>query len=222
MDAGPLIPCAGHKQPVPSFQPGMPPRIKKLARLPTAPSPHRRTLRRFEGHNHARELTFTCFRGQPFLRSDRACRWLIDALAAARAKHGFDLWAYCIMPTHTHLLLYYPAASGLRMGAILTSVKRPVTLRAVAWARRNRPSFLERMRDRQPNGKTHLRFWQRGGGYDRNLHTPEAVRDAVRYIHRNPVEAGLCVREIDWPWSSAKAWAGEPTPLALDLDRFPR
>lgn len=32
----------------------------------------------------------------------------------------------------------------------------------------------------------------------------EAVRVAcVRYVHLNPVRAGLCEREIDYPWSSA-------------------
>jgi putative transposase len=40
---------------------------------------------------------------------------------------------------------------------------------------------------------------------------------AVRYLARNPVEAGLAAAALDWPWSSAQAHAGleqPPIPLA--------
>jgi len=59
------------------------------------------------------------------------------------------------------------------------------------------------MRDEQPGGATSLRFWQRGGGFDRNLSMPKAIWDMIYYIHHNPVEDGLCSRPEDWPWSSA-------------------
>jgi len=48
---------------------------------------------------------------------------------------------------------------------------------------------------------------------------------ASRYIHRNPVEAGLVLEPWDWDWSSAKAYVGlaaPPTWLRTDaiLDMF--
>ncbi len=68
-----------------------------------------------------------------------------------------------------------------------------------------------------------LRFWQRGGGYDRNLWSPERIRDAVEYIHANPVVAGLCARPQDWAWSSAPAHMRlSPSPVALGLASMPR
>lgn len=31
--------------------------------------------------------------------------------------------------------------------------------------------------------------------------------EKLRYIHRNPVERGLCERPEDWQWSSFRQWA---------------
>jgi hypothetical protein len=45
------------------------------------------------------------------------------------------------------------------------------------------------------------------------------LRDANRYVVRNPVEAGLVTQAADWPWSSYRATAGlEPAPAFLELD----
>src|SRR5205814_799973 len=40
---------------------------------------------------HAHELTFSCYQRFPFLKAERTCQWLADAIAAARVKHSFDL-----------------------------------------------------------------------------------------------------------------------------------
>jgi hypothetical protein len=51
------------------------------------------------------------------------------------------------------------------------------------------------MRDRQPNGRQSHRFWQRGGGYDRDLHGAGAIHETIDYIHANPVRG----------WSSGRS-----------------
>jgi putative transposase len=43
---------------------------------------------------HVHELTFSCFHGISFLRAERTCQWLADAINAAREKYDFSLWAY--------------------------------------------------------------------------------------------------------------------------------
>jgi putative transposase len=85
-----------------------------------------------------------------------------------------------------------------------------------------RPSFLERMADRQPNGITRYRFWQRGGGYDRNVMQPKSAYLQIDYIHQNPVRRGLCSRAEDWQWSSAADHAGSRDgPLRVDRGSLP-
>ncbi len=47
---------------------------------------------------HAHELTFSCFHSFPFLRAERTCQWLADAVNEARRELDFALWAYVFMP----------------------------------------------------------------------------------------------------------------------------
>jgi putative transposase len=62
------------------------------------------------------------------------------------------------------------------------------------------------------DGQGRARFWQKGGGFDRNAATSTSFgalkASRVRYIHRNPVERGLAERPEDWRWSSVRWWMG--------------
>jgi putative transposase len=166
-------------------------------------------------------VTFSCFRRQPFLSKDGSRQWLVDAIERAREKHRFHLWAYVIMPEHVHLLLW-PTEPSYDIADILKSVKRSVVLRALAFVRREAPDFLARMEDRQSSGAAHYRFWQRGGGYDRNLIEIATIYKLIEYIHANPVRRGLCERPEDWLWSSAADHLGlRVGPLRIDRDSLP-
>ena len=49
-------------------------------------------------------------------------------------------------------------------------------------------------------------FWQKRY-YDRNVRDEREFVDKLRYIHRNPVKAGLCKLPEDWRWSSFRHYA---------------
>lgn len=178
--------------------------------------------KRFNDVGHAHEFTFSCFRRQLFLSGDLARQWLIDAIESARKKHEFHIWAYVVMPEHVHLLIW-PTTARYDVSKILASIKIPVTRRAVSHVRKTSPGFLSRMRDIQPNGEVHYRFWQRGGGYDRNSTEPTTIWSEIEYIHGNPLRRGLCKRAEDWYWSSAGVYAGvRDGPMSVDRDSLPR
>jgi len=175
---------------------------------------------RYNISGHARFLTFSCFHSLPLLSAERCCRWYCDAVQAARSAYRFDLWAYVIMPDHCHLLIY--PHDPKQISRILYRVKKPVADRAVAWAKKHAPLFLPRMQDRQPSGKSSYRFWQRNGGYDRNILTTEEAHEKARYIHTNPVRAGLVESPDQWEWSSYRAWMEEiDEPIPIDRDSLP-
>ncbi len=190
-------------------------------KVPDDYGPARKTCKRYNELGHAHALTFTCYRRQPFLSRERSCHWFVDGVDRARAKHGFDLWAYCLMPEHVHLLLW-PTLPAYSVSDILNSIKQSVAKRALIFVQREARDFLARMEDRQPSGKTCYRFWQRGGGYDRNLFEPGTVYQQMQYLHANPVRRGLCARAEDWLWSSAADYAGvRAGPLALQRESLP-
>jgi putative transposase len=55
---------------------------------------------------HAHELTFSCFHRYAFLKAERTCQWLADAIDEARKRLDFAVWAYVFMPEHVHIIVY--------------------------------------------------------------------------------------------------------------------
>ena len=47
------------------------------------------------------------------------------------------------------------------------------------------------------------RFWQAGGGFDRNTIEPDVILAMIDYIHGNTVRKQLVDKPEDWKWSSA-------------------
>ena len=180
----------------------------------------RKMCRRENVPGHAHSLTFSCFRCHPLLSRDRSRQWFIESLSAARDVHAFDIWAYVIMPEHVHLLIF-PRQDGYAIADILRDIKRPVARTAVRYVREHAPYFLAQMRDEQPNRRVRHRFWQRGGGYDRNLVDPSIIHSTIEYIHANPVRRGLAESPDEWKWSSAAFCSGstdcvlEPSVVSL-------
>jgi putative transposase len=181
-----------------------------------------KTCRRYNTPGDAHSLTFNCFHAQSFLSRDRTRLWLIDALCEARERLEFDVWAYVIMPEHCHILIF-PRRPAYSISRILEAIKLPVTRRAKAHLQRTAAESLRLMCDVQPNGQIAYRFWQRGGGHDRNLFEPKAIHAEIEYIHNNPERRELVVRAEDWRWSSAAWYAGaRDVPLVPDAGTIPR
>ena len=125
------------------------------------------------------------------------------------------------MPEHAHLILW-PRHREYDIASILSSIKNPVTRKSRWVVTHEAPEFIPRMLDIAPNGKQSIRFWQRGGGYDRNLFTAREIWEKIDYIHRNPVRRGLAEDSIAWAWSSAADYAGLARgPLPLDIEDLP-
>jgi len=146
---------------------------------------------------------------------------LADAINLAREKHEFDLWAYVFMPDHVHLLIC-PRQATYDISKILATIKQSVGRKAVNYLKKSSPRSLRCMLDKQPNGKHHYRFWQRGGGYDRNICEIKTLHAEIDYLHVNPVRKNLCPKPSDWKWSSAADFEMIcKGPLELDLDSLP-
>ena len=180
---------------------------------------HHKLCKRINTPGDAHELNFSCFKNRSFLNYDLTRNYLAEAITAARDKHKFHLWAYVFMPNHVHLLIW-PTEEPYSISAILTSIKQSVALMAFIHLRKNDPEKLKYFE----TGQKHImyRFWQDGGGYDRNLTTPDIILNVVEYIHTNPVRGGLVDNPLDWYWSSARQWEGrEEGPVRIDKESFP-
>ena len=115
------------------------------------------------------------------------------------------------------------------ISGFLSDVKEPIAREAIAYLRRHAPDWLPRIRVREGSRVRH-RFWQPGGGYDRNIAGGSTLRRVMDYIHANPVRRGLVdvplsvysaflvERPEDWEWSSAR-WHAGIHPSLIEMDR---
>ena len=164
--------------------------MARLARVVVPGYPHHVTQR---GNGRAR----TFF-------SDADYALYRDLLAEhCRAAH-VEVWAWCLMPNHVHLILVPSDADGLR--------------RALAAVHRRYAGIIHARRKRSGH------FWQ--GRFGAVVMDEAHLSAAPRYVSLNPVRARLVKRARDWRWSSTRAHlAGKPdglTALAPIRDRFPR
>ena len=173
-------------------------------------------LRRFEAAGDIRFLTFSCYQSLPLFANDAIKAMFVEVLDAIRKEMRFRLYAWVIMPNHVHLLLL-PSLPDYPISKILKKLKGVfANIVLQRWQELNAP-ILRRLRDSR--GKLH--FWQRGGGYDRNIYTEEEFLEKLRYIHVNPVRRKLVKDATDWPWSSARWYEGDKAGSLITMDPWP-
>lgn len=111
----------------------------------------------------------------------------LDFLREGLAKSKAEIWAWCLMPNHVHLIVTPQDEDGLRKTVATTHRKYASRINA-----RN-----------QWTG--HL--WQ--GRYGSVVMDEVHLYNAFAYVVLNPVRAGLVKRPQDWRWSSIHAHRGK-------------
>lgn len=122
-------------------------------------------------------------RSQNVFFSDKDKKTYLKILKKYSMLEGLEIWAYCLMDNHVHLIVIPQMENSLAMGIgkVHKDYTRMINLRQ-GWR-----GFL----------------WH--GRFKSYPLDEQYLYTAVRYVERNPVRAGLVKRAVDYPWSSAKA-----------------
>jgi len=127
---------------------------------------------------------------QQVFEDDEDNETFLWCLGEVKKISGFELYAYCLMGNHVHLLL--------KVGnEPLAQIFRRLGARFVYWYNRK---------------------YGRCGNLFQDRFKSEPVEDeayfvtVLTYIHQNPVKAGLCEKAGDYEWSSRR-YLGEANPL---------
>ncbi len=107
----------------------------------------------------------------------------LELLADFAPKYGLEIWAYCLMPNHIHMV----GVPGLQ-----ESLARTFNTVHMLYAQHF---------NRKRNATGHL--WQ--GRFFSCVLDERHLYAAVRYVEMNPVRSGIVPAPHDYPWSSAKA-----------------
>lgn len=138
----------------------------------------------------------TSYRARPFLyRIACADLW-------QRIRRHFDVLACVLMPNHLHLLTPLDRKSGMRIFAQILS------------------AFRMQMR---ATDDLSLRFhWETIPEPQKVQTDRNHIARTIRYIHLNPVRAGLCNDPLEWEWSTHRDWIGAVAQPAVDRIRWSR
>ncbi len=143
--------------------------MARLPRLVLPGIPHHITQR-----GNRREQTF-------FEDGDYAL--YLDLLAQAAEQAHTEIWSYCLMPNHVHIIAVPSDEDGLR--------------RTFRYVHRHYTGYINaRLR-------TTGHLWQ--GRFSSVAMDEEHLHQAFRYVALNPVRARLVKRPEDWRWSSVNA-----------------
>lgn len=143
--------------------------MARIARIIAPNIPHHVTQR-----GNRRQQTFFC---------DDDYHAYISLMAEWCGKYNVEIWAWCLMPNHVHLIAVPETENSLA--------------RAIGEAHRR---YTRRVNFRE-GWRGHL--WQ-----ERFASFPMDERyllAAARYVEMNPVTAGIVARPEEYPWSSAAA-----------------
>lgn len=145
---------------------------------------------------------------QVIFEDDADRRAFLEALGEVMSSRGIEIVAWCLMSNHVHLLL-------TDVSAQLSDAIHALTT-----------SYA---------GHFNRRFDHVGSVFAGRFRSVPVEDDAqllaaVRYIHDNPVKAGVCATPDEYPWSSYHEYVGEPwissVETVLDLlsgvDQFER
>jgi REP element-mobilizing transposase RayT len=132
---------------------------------------------------------------------------IVDALHYCTVNKGLEIYGWCLMPSHLHLIAN--AVEPFQLSAIIRDFKRHTSKTAIEViqsqieSRRNwllnRFEFAGRI---HPKNKGY-KVWQ-----DKNhaieLFTEKVTWQKLHYIHRNPVVNQIVAQEQDYLYSSAR------------------
>ena len=138
---------------------------------------------------------------------------LLDSLTYCQQKKGMEIYAWCIMPDHVHLA--YRAIADFKPEEILRDFKRVTSKRVVRAIIQNpeekRRDYLLKIFEKaglQCSNVNKYQFWQHDNR-PIEIWSQKFVSQKIRYIHNNPVKAGLVSFPEDYEYSSAIDYTGK-------------
>ena len=163
----------------------------------------------FENHGNVFFVTFTTV-GFIHLFDNSACCDVIDEnLRFYQDKGDFIVLAYVIMPNHVHLVVKVSEGKAISqcIGNLKRMTSRQISSRLELEGNAALITRLQEAAAKEP--AEDCRIWK--PRFDcLTLNDIDTIRQKIAYIHNNPIKAGLVMQAVDWPYSSARAYAGLP------------
>lgn len=136
---------------------------------------------------------------------------LLNSLQYCQLNKDMELYAWCIMTSHVHLII---GTKGNPLSNIMRDLKRhsSETLhkeikKHPTESRREWMLWMMERAAKKSANSAKFQLWQ-PESHPVELVNNHMAHQKLAYIHYNPVEAGFVVKEEDWKYSSAADYNG--------------
>ncbi len=168
-------------------------------------------LTRFHHSGQSHFVTLCCYHRRRSLATEESRRIFESALERVRRSYTLSVYGYVVMPEHVHLLLGEPRLDTSTDKTAPLKPKAGLSGPPVLLGEPQRDTLADALKSLKQGVSRRLigdaeHFWQKRY-YDFNIRNYAQLVEKFRYIHRNPVKAGLCERPEDWEWSSFRHYA---------------
>ncbi|MBT1695658.1 transposase [Fulvivirgaceae bacterium PWU4] len=141
----------------------------------------------------------------------------LDSIRYCQKHKGLEVWAYCIMSSHVHMVIGRNGDPNLEH--IVRDIKKFTSFKIIEAikehpqeSRKDLFVWLFERAGRANNNNKRYQFWQQHS-HPIELNTDEKIDQRLDYIHNNPVKAGIVLSPEDYLYSSAVNYAGLPETL---------
>lgn len=148
---------------------------------------------------------------------------LVESINYCRKEKGMELYCYCFMPSHIHLIF---RSSKEEPSSLLRDFKSYTAKKVIEAIENNSQEsrkeyllwFFERAAKKKSNNSKY-QFWQHHNK-PIELWSEHVIKQKIDYIHNNPVASGFVVNPEDWKYSSARNFQEDNTVLKIDSVGF--
>ncbi|SHE70040.1 REP element-mobilizing transposase RayT [Mariniphaga anaerophila] len=130
---------------------------------------------------------------------------LVDNLKYCQQHKGLEIFAWCIMTNHIHLIIR--AKDGYLLQDILRDFKKYTSKTIIKAIEENIQESRKEWLMQQFKTSEGYRFW-RSDNKPVELWNNKVIDQKIDYVHKNPVEEGIVFRAEDYLYSSAADYAG--------------
>lgn len=140
----------------------------------------------------------------PIFQKDTIKQIVCNAFDEARKSGEIMIFAYVIMPNHSHLV----TDSHRDISDVLRFTNGVSAKRVLDYLKENQfESSLRKLQQEEKRKGHKYSVWEHHPNAFR-IHGEDTLMQKVNYIHQNPVRAGLVERAEDYHFSSARLWKG--------------
>nr|WP_205627924.1 hypothetical protein [Salinivirga cyanobacteriivorans] len=144
---------------------------------------------------------------------------MAKSLEYCRKAKGLLLFAYCILPSHVHLIF---KDKNKNPGNLLKEIKTFTSKQLQTQIQKNpqesRKEWLLWLMHRAGKKNTNVKnsqFWQQHNK-PIELWSKKVIDQKIEYVHNNPVDAGFVIKPEHWKYSSASNYAGLEGAIEID------